>query len=391
MNSSAPTLDPAAEADAPLNQNRGARLDPKDAPPRSSVLRPRNLILAFVGLAVLIWGIRFALHAYRYETTDDAYVTGHLHRISAQVSGLVKEIRVQENQVVAAGDVLVVLDPQEFQIAVEKARAAVAQAHAQEAQAAAATEQAEAQFSVAQARQTQAESQLKQVNAQLELARLTLARTEQLFNNDSGAATRADLDTARSAFDSAQASAGAAESNIAAAKAEVNAASASRDAAHAQATAAQASVAAAEAAVRDAELQLSYTQIVAPVAGRIGNKAVESGNRIQAGQTLFALAAPEMWVTANFKETQLAHMHTGQTVELTIDALPGETVQGHIESVSPASGAQFALLPPDNATGNFNKVVQRVPVKIVFEPDVLQRLGDRLRLGLSAIPEVRIR
>lgn len=355
------------------------------------MFRPRNLILALVGLAALIWGIRFALHAYRYETTDDAYVTGHLHRISAQVSGLVKEVRVQENQGVAAGDVLVVLDAQEFQIDVEKARAAVAQAHAQEAQAAAATEQAEAQFSVAQARQTQAESQLKQVNAQLELARVTLARTEQLFNRDSGAATRADLDTARSAFDSAQASASAAESNIAAAKAEVNAASASRDAAHAQATAAQASVAAAEAAVRDAELQLSYTQIVAPVAGRIGNKAVESGNRIQAGQTLCALAAPEMWVTANFKETQLAHMHVGQAVELTIDALPGETVLGHIESLSPASGAQFALLPPDNATGNFNKVVQRVPVKIVFEPDVLQRLGDRLRLGLSAIPEVRIR
>lgn len=390
MNTSTPTLDPPEETEPPLNQNRGSRPGPQGAPPRSA-LRPRNLILAAVGLVVLVWGIRFALHAYRYETTDDAYVTGHLHRISAQVSGSVKEVRVEENQVVSAGDVLVVLDPAEFQIAVEKANAAIAQAHAQEAQAVAATEQAEAQFSVAQARETQAESQLKQVNAQVELARVTLARTEQLFNNGAGAATRADLDTARSAFDSAQASAGAAESAIAAAKAEVTAAGATRDAAHAQTTAAQASVAATEAALRDAELQLSYTKIVAPVAGRIGNKAVETGNRIQAGQTLFALAAPEMWISANFKETQLAHMHPGQAVEVTVDAIPGETLQAHIESVSPASGAQFALLPPDNATGNFNKVVQRVPIKIVLEPDVVRRLGDRLRLGLSVIPEVRIR
>lgn len=347
--------------------------------------------MAVVLIALLIWGVRYGLHAYRYETTDDAFVTGHLHRLSAQVSGLVREVRVEDNQTVAAGEVLVVLDPEEFEIAVDRARATLAQAHAQEAQATAAAEQANAHYSVTEARLAQAESQSKQISAQTELTRLTLARTEQLFDNKSGAATRADLDNARSAFEAAQASAAAAESNIAAAKAEVGSAAASRDAAQAQVAATRAAISAASAAVRDAELQLSYTKITAPVAGRIGNKAVEAGNRIQAGQTIFALASPEMWVTANFKETQLAHMHVGQPVELTVDALPGEKLAGHIESLSPASGAQFALLPPDNATGNFNKVVQRVPVRIVFEPDVVKRLGERLRLGLSVIPEVRIR
>lgn len=388
MSSNSATLRPADQADVDDSSSRPtAPIVP--APKKSG--RTRTIIFTFLGIAVIVWGVRFGLHAYHYETTDDAYISGHMHRISSQVNGIVKEVRVEENQVVKAGDVIAVLDPREFQIAIDRARGSLAQAHAQQAEAKAAAAQADAQFTLADARRAQAEAQLQQVKAQVELARVTLDRVEQLTKENVGAATQADLDNARSSYDAARASAVAAESNIAASKASVTAASATRDAAAAQAEAAEAAVTTAQAAIRDAELQFSYTTIVAPVSGRIGNKAVESGNRIQAGQGLFALASPEMWVTANFKETQLAHMHSGQPVEITVDAIPGEKLTGQVESISPASGAQFALLPPDNATGNFNKVVQRVPVKIVFEPAELQRLGDRLRLGLSVVPDVRVR
>ena len=125
--------------------------------------------------------------------------------------------------------------------------------------------------------------------------------------------------------------------------------------------------------------------------GRIGNKNVESGNRVQVGQALFALVAPEVWVQANFKETQLRRMRAGQAVDLNVDAVAGRTFRGHIESLSPATGAQFALLPADNATGNFTKVVQRVPVKIVFDPESIRGVEDRLQPGLSTVVSVRVR
>lgn len=402
MNSSSTLDQPSAPGAAPSHaappahphHTTGAHADAGSHPKARKPSRPpvvKRLILGAAAAGLLAWGVHFGLHTYHFESTDDAYVTGHLHRISAQVSAPVKAVRVDDNQVVAAGDVLVELDPAEFQIAVEKARAAEAQAQAQQAQARAAVEQAEAQSAAAEARAAQAESQVKQIQAQRELARLNLARTEQLFRNNTGASTQADVDTARSTFESTDAAAGAAAANLAALKAGVTSAHASLDAAKAQAVAADAAIATARAAFRNAELELSYTTIKAPVAGRIGNKSVETGNRVQAGQALFAIAAENPWVVANFKETQIARMHAGQPVELTIDAVPGEALHGHIESLSPASGAQFALLPPDNATGNFNKVVQRVPVKIVLDAADAQRVGDRLRLGLSALVDVRIR
>src|SRR6202044_662103 len=160
---------------------------------------------------------------------------------------------------------------------------------------------------------------------------------------------------------------------------------AAAESAEAQWAAAKASVAAQEAAVRDAERELSYATIYAPTDGRIGNKNVEMGNRVQVGQALFALVEPEVWITANFKETQLKKMRVGQPVEFTVDSLGGRVFTGTVDSLSPASGSQFALLPPDNATGNFTKVVQRVPVKIVLDSESIRDVEDRLRPGLSTV------
>jgi membrane fusion protein (multidrug efflux system) len=220
----------------------------------------------------------------------------------------------------------------------------------------------------------------------------------QLFQNNNGAIAKSDLDATKGTLDSREADDDAAKANLNAAKASKTsaqaqqaAAQAQQAAAQAQQAAAQAMIAAGQAEVSDAERKLSRTTLVAPADGRIGNKNVETGNRVQAGETLLALVEPEVWVVANFKETQLSRMHNGQVADVSIDALPGQTFHGTVDSLAPASGAQFALLPADNATGNFTKVVQRVQVKIVFDPGTTQRLAVSLRPGLSTIVNVRVR
>ena len=159
----------------------------------------------------------------------------------------------------------------------------------------------------------------------------------------------------------------------------------------AQLAAAQAKTAAADSEVHDAERELSYTTVRAPVDGRIGNKNVEVGNRVQIGQTLLVVVEPSVWFEANFKETQLAHIRVGQAARVRVDAIPGHVFEGRVESIAPASGAEFALLPADNATGNFTKVVQRVPVKITLSPAETGDFAERIRPGLSATIDVQVR
>ncbi|HTB79544.1 MAG TPA: HlyD family secretion protein [Opitutaceae bacterium] len=347
--------------------------------PPAAPRRPgRTILITVVTLGIAAWLVDFGWHAWHYEETDDAYVSGHLHQISPQIDGQVKEVLVNDNQPVKAGDVLVRLEPLETNIAVEKAVAGVAQAHAQEAQTSAAVAET-------QARVEQAKAQIAQVNAQMQLARINFERDQRMFGDGkSGAITQSALDQSRSTFAAVQASAEAAQANLTAAQA-------AQQSAFAQTTAANAALAAAEADLRDARRQSADTVITAPADGLIGNKSVEPGNHVKAGQTLLALAEPDTWIIANFKETQLARMHPGLPVDITIDALSGQVLHGKIDSLSPASGAQFALLPADNATGNFNKVVQRVPVKIILDDDSRAQAGDRLRLGFSVVASVRVR
>ncbi|MDB6114932.1 MAG: secretion protein HlyD, partial [Lacunisphaera sp.] len=280
-------------------------------PSRRSLTKP--LVIGVVAAAAVVWGARFGWHAWHYVETDNAYITGHLHQVSAQIDGQVKEVLVIDNQDVKAGAPLVRLDPLEFEIALQKATAAVAQAKAQEAQAEAVAAQADAQFAEATARVAQAGAGTGQVRAQLDLAQRTAARNEQLFK-DNGAVTQADVDTSRSALNAAQAGVDASAANHAAAEAAVNSAQAARKSAAAQASAAAANVAAAEAALHDAQRQLTYATLTAPADGRVGNKNVEAGNRVSAGQVLLALTEPAPWIVANFKETQLPRIVVGQSV-----------------------------------------------------------------------------
>lgn len=387
------TLEPTAPAQARPPHPVAPRPAPapsvlKRLTARGNLWRP--LLGILVGVGLLVWLGRIAVHAYYYEETDDAYVTGHLHLVSPRINGHVTKVFVHDNQEVKAGDPLAEIDPQEYEIAVSKAQAALAQTRAQSEQSHAALAQIDAQLAEARARVQQAQAQLAQTGAQLELARLTLNRFEQLFKTN-GVVAQADLDNARSSFRAAEAADAANRANLAAAQSSVSSTEASAKSAQAQVAAAEASVDVAATALRDAQRMLDYTTLVAPATGRVCGKAVEVGNQILAGQTILDIAEPNPWVTANFKETQLARMHHGSAVELTIDALPGVTLHGTVESISPASGAQFALLPPDNATGNFNKVVQRVPVKIALDPASAEAVGSRLRFGLSAVVNVRVR
>jgi membrane fusion protein, multidrug efflux system len=327
----------------------------------------KRLLQASTGLVLTVvtawYGYRWYDHACTWTRTDNAYVAAHVHTISARVTGTVKEVLVDENQLVAAGCVLARLDSRDFEVRCQQARAQVEQARAQRQQ--------------AQAQIAQAQAQIEREEAGAVKAKLDFERATSLFQGESGAISRQEFDQAKAESDAAQAA--------------LRAAQAALESARALTAVAQAQQQAAQASLEDAHLQLSYTEIIAPSAGRIGKKNLETGNRVQPGQALVGLVEPGVWVTANFKETQLARMTSGQRVMIELDAFPGRVFPGQVESLSPASGAQFALLPPDNATGNFTRIVQRVPVKIKFDPDTFGDSEDHLVPGMSAVVEVKVR
>jgi membrane fusion protein, multidrug efflux system len=327
---------------------------------------PKRLALTLLITAVTVvtaWSAyRWLAHLRAWEKTDNAYVAGHIHQVSSRVAGTVSEVLVEENDRVEAGKVIARLDTRDFEVKRQQAQAEVSQAQAH-------LQQAEAQ--VAQAR-----AQVAREQAQVTKAQQDLERAKALSKGSNGAISKQELDAAQAAADASQAALDVARSGL--------------QSAEAAAAAAQAQQQVAQANLKDAELQLSYTAIVAPGAGRIGRKNLETGNRVQPGQALVALVQPEVWVVANFKETQLARMKPGQAVRLRMDALPGRELQGHVDSLSPASGSQFALLPPDNATGNFIKIVQRVPVKICLDPQASGDLDGRLVPGMSTVVEVKV-
>jgi membrane fusion protein (multidrug efflux system) len=383
MASSAPDSSP--ETAAP----KGPAQASVPLPPPVRLSPMKRALLGLVGLGVCLWLGQFAFHLWKYEETDDAYAVGHVHQISSEVDGQIAAVLAVENQTVHAGDLLVRLDPLQFNIGAEKAAAAEAQAAADQAQTRSSITQAEAQLTQARAGARQAAAQAEQMRAQLSLAQLTLDRDNRMAQDR--AVTPAELDEARARFAAADAAVRAAAANADSVQAGVVSAQARRTAMAAQLNASAAALRLARAAVADAKRQLSYVAITAPADGRVGNKNVEVGNRVQIGQTLMVVVEPEVWFEANFKETQLARIREGQAAEVRVDAIPGQVFHGRVESVAPASGAQFALLPADNATGNFTKVVQRVPVRVVLPPEEVRGFADRIRPGLSAVIAVQVR
>jgi len=271
--------------------------------PKKSPLRIAGLLL--LALVCLGFTFKYAVFRYHHETTDNAYITAHIHYIAPQVTGVVKTVAVENNTRVKAGDLLVQIDPEPFDALL--------------ADAVAKNERAEGDYQRAQG----------------------LANTRVVSVQD-----------------------------LAHARDDANSAAAQ---------------------LRMSQLNRRYTTIVSPVDGVVGGRSVEAGNTVQPSINLLAVVEANPWVEANFKETQVAHIHPGQTVSMTIDAIPDHTFTGKVVSIAPASGREFALLPADNATGNFTKIVQRLPVRIEFDRDSMKGYEDRLAPGLSVVASVRVR
>jgi membrane fusion protein (multidrug efflux system) len=329
----------------------------EDAPPPRG--NPwRQIIAIALLIAGLVWAARYAQHLLTHAETDDAYITSYVHQVNPHIGGTIVETLVDQNSDVKTGDVLFRLDPRDHE-------AKVAQAEAQLAQSNALIAFTDAQIAGSKAKVDEAQAQFVKAQADFD-------RTQELVRTK--VASKQEFDAARATLDSARAS-------LVSAKASQIGMEAGLNVAHAQQQNSQSTL-------DNARLQLSYNTIVAPSAGRTSKRSAEIGAYVQPGQTLIAIVEPEVWIEANFKETQLGKMRAGQRVEITIDALPGHEFTGTVESFSPASGAQFAMLPPDNATGNFTKVVQRVPVRIRFDAQSIRGFEDRLRPGISAVVSV---
>ncbi len=297
-------------------------------------------------ILVLVLGSSYLRFAMSRESTDDAFIQGHIVSVSAKVDGHITRVYVQDNQWVEKGDLIAELDPRDFQVSLDLASAALSAAQA-------IAEQSIAQVGIALVEAARAE---KDYN-----------RYRQLFDANGGV-TQQQVDNAAAAAQSA---------------------AAQLEAANKQVAAVQAKSSEAKAAFEQAQLNLSYTKICAPQSGRVTNKALEEGEYIRVGQSLMMIVPREVWVVANFKETQLKYMNPGQPVKIKVDAYPQKAFKGHIDSIQAGTGAIFSLLPPENATGNFVKVVQRVPVKIVFDedPNEIKMLSP----GMSVVPEVKIK
>ncbi|GAB3459277.1 HlyD family secretion protein [Massilia terrae] len=351
------------------------------AAPAAAGKTPPNMrvlgVVAVIALAALFAGGRMWYRSHYFVETDNAYVTGHVHPVSARIGGVVTRVLVEDNQLVKEGDTIAELDPADQHVRVEQIEAQIASAQQQ-------VLQAEAQIAQTRAQAQAAAAQVTQSQAQALRARQDAERFSQLYTDQMKAVSKAEVDAAIAARTSAAADVAARKDAAAAAQAQVGAAGSARDVLKAQ-------IKVLQAQLKDAQQQLGYNKIVAPVAGRIGKRSVEVGARVQPGQQLAAIVQNNVWVVANFKETQLAGLKPGQAVNLEVDALPGQKLVGHVDSFSPASGNQFALLPADNATGNFTKIVQRVPVKITLDPADIQRFDGRLVPGESVVAEVPLK
>jgi membrane fusion protein (multidrug efflux system) len=342
--------------------------------------RPLNRRPLLIGLVLLlaiggaIAGILYWVHAQHYEITDDATLEGHVIPISAQIAARVVAVHVVDNQSMKKGDLLVELDPTDFQVAIEQARGSLAAMQGKLAE-------AKAQVPATQAQRDQAKAELDAAGTNFQNADADLKRYATL---DVRARSQEQLDNATSAQKSAQAAVEQARAKLASAESQI-------DTAQATVLAAQGDVEKANADLQSAQVNLGYCQIKASEDGRVTRKNVEPGAYVTAGEALLAIVPPEVWVTADFKETQLTYLRPGQPATIHLDAYPGYDFIGHVDSIQSGTGARFSMLPAENATGNFVKIVQRVPVKIVLDPDQNSDLTRALVPGMSVEAEVHVR
>ncbi|MCC6980821.1 MAG: HlyD family secretion protein [Candidatus Melainabacteria bacterium] len=436
MTTGTETMTEIEEARPLQKESAGTKVHPELASNKKK--NPLAIALASIlALGCSIGGYLWWQHASSVEETDDAFISGRVHQLSARVAGTVTELLVDDNQHVKQGTALLRVDPKDLEISLATAKAAAAQAELKtyEVQSNIVANQRQAE-----AREFEAQSAVASANAGVDKAKAMLSETKlgvalaataikqreaeltrciadfdryQSLVQDRAATTQsferarqdkevaeAGLQAAHEAHKQAKARVHQAMQAVADAQSDViRAKGAAQSAAAAKAememskrnlSVQEAAAQKAKSEMNNAQTQLSYTSVIAPVTGRIGHRTVEIGQHIERGQALMSIVSDDKWVVANFKETQLSKMRPGQKVDIKIDAFPNAHITGKVDSISPASGAQFALLPPDNATGNFTKVVQRVPVKIVLDPESLKGYEALLAPGMSVIPTIHL-
>jgi membrane fusion protein (multidrug efflux system) len=355
-----------SQASTPASNGDGqVAPEPQELVPAGKRRHPLLIPVALVLIAAIVaYSVSWLVNGGGRQKTNDAYVEGRIVRISPRVSGPVIALHVDDNDFVKAGDVLLEIDPADYQAKVDQATAAVSAAQSSVEQAKAAVLRAEASIGEATAALHAAETQAKQ--------RASDYRRYQAMGTDGISAQQ--LETAEHAAAEAGDHQEAAAKKLVAATAEWNVAKTNVVTAEAQ-------VAAANAQLRFAQLQLEYTKVIAPESGRVTKKNVEAGDFVNTAQPLFSIVPEERWVIANFKEVQLDRMRVGQAVDVRVDSFPEAPLRGRVQSLQAGTGARFELLPPENATGNWVKVVQRLPVKITFEPG--QEAVGLLAQGMS--------
>lgn len=367
---------PVAEAPkAPVNEaSPVGEASAAEAPGRTGRKIVKRSIIAAALLAGIAFGTDFGHHYWTVgrfiESTDDAYVKSDYTTIAPKVSGYIADVLVNDNDTVKAGQVLARIDDRDYQAALSQAKADVKAADA-------AVTNLDAQIALQQSIIEQAKATITASQASLTFAQSDAARSQRLISNGAGTQSRAEQsqslrDQASAALERDRAALVAAEKKVPVLKTQRDQAIAQRERA--------------AAAAHQAELNLSYTEIIAPVDGTVGARSLRVGQFVTSGTQLMAVVPlHSVYVVANFKETQLTNIRPGQWVEIKVDSFPDVAIKGHVDSVSPASGLEFSLLPPDNATGNFTKIVQRIPVKIIIDDE---RLSGLLRSGMSVVPEV---
>jgi membrane fusion protein, multidrug efflux system len=415
----------AQQVQEPLPQAPIQEQKEEHRPPRQRSWVRRHplavILLPILLVALVIAGWYFLAYLSSYEATDDAQIDGYIYPVSSRINGRVVAVNVDVNQQVAQGQVLVQLDPTDYQVAVQRAQADLAQSEAtaqaaasqipmttttttsqtSSAQAAVLEAQAgismmEQQYEAAQARVR--EAQANYVKAQQDVERYRPLVSKQEISRQQFDQAIATADAMRATVDTAKANADAAARQVNQSRARLAQAQAQEAGTHsgpeevtqmrARASSAQASADMARATLEQQKLNLKYTTIVAQVAGVIGQRNVQAGQQVQPGQQLLSIVPlSDVWVTADYKETQLRNLRIGQRADIHVDATD-QTLHGHVDSFPGATGARYSLLPPENATGNYVKVVQRLPVKIVFEPN---QNAHMLRPGMSVETKVWIK
>jgi len=425
-NNGTPTIDADKKPPITVADREARSPQSKEQPGKQPTTGGKRVLTISAAIVVVIASCYFAWNAFRYEDTDDAQVDGHVMPLSARINGHIRDVHAIEGQIVHAGDVLVTIDPADYQIAVDQAEANLADALDSSASshwnvpitsitvqsnldsakiaianAEAAIKAAEQNYESAKAALLQAEANAAKSDADLERYKQLVAKEDisrQQYDQAVAAATanRAAVVSAQAGVHAAEQAVQQAQGKLLQAKSDLHTAETAPQQislTRAKAQSADAQVVQRRAQLAQAELNLNYTVILCPVTAIVGKRSVEMGQNVSIGQELLDLVPlDDVWVTANFKETQLAHMRPGQPVEIKVDAY-GRKWKGHVTNLGGGTGSVFSLLPPENATGNYVKVVQRVPVRLDFDRAAGQDFNTEglLKPGLSVEPEVSIR